>query len=149
MGLGSIFRTIVDRKFLGKEIVKKQIEVYYKQRSLYPDQCQHVHLAQTWLSRQAAHGFSITTPEMESRSYIETLECACIPHPSCAEALGLAILYEEREDIPKDFPEFARSFIKLLGPVMESKEKGNLEQLYRRYNSNMPEKDVAILFGGK
>jgi hypothetical protein len=146
MGLGSFFRSVVDRKFLGKEIVKKQIEIYYQQRNLYPDQSPHIHLAQVWLSRQAARGSNINTQEMQSLSYTETLLFACIPHPRCAEALGLYILYEERPDIPKDFPEFAMSYIKLLGPVIETKEKGNLEQLYQKYNPNMPEEYVEILF---
>jgi hypothetical protein len=147
MGLGSFFRSIVDRKFLGNDIVKKQIEIYYQQRHLYPDQAQHFHLAQTWLSRQSAHGVNISTQNMQNQSYAKTLLLACIPHPQCAEALGLFILYDELPDIPKDFPEFAMSYMQLVAPVVEIKEKGNLEQLYRKNNPNIPEEYIDILFG--
>ena len=126
MGLGRFFRSVVDRHFLGKDIVKKQIEIYYQQRNLYPDQPPHIHLSQVWLSRQAAHGANIITQEIQSKSYIETLLFACIPRPRCAEALGLAILYEERPDIPKDFPEFAQSYVQLVGPVIEIKKERQL-----------------------
>ena len=146
MGFGSLFRSVFDRKLMGKEIIKKQIETYYQQRNLYPDQSPHIHLAQVWLSRQAARGANINAQEIQSLSYTETLLIACIPHPHCAEALGLFILYEEHPDIPKDFPEFAMSYIKLLRPAIEAKEKGNLEQLYRKYNHNIPKGYVELLF---
>ena len=147
MGLGSFFRSVVDRQFLGKDIVKKQIEVYYQQRHLYPDQSPHIHLAQVWLSRQAAHGRDITAQEMQLLSYTETLLCACVPHPQCAEALGLYVLFKERPDIINDYQDFSVSYMRLIGPVMEIAEKGTLEPLYRKYNPTIPEDYIEILFG--
>lgn len=146
MGLFDFARSLVDRQFLGKEIIRKQIEVYYQQRKMYPDQCQHIHLAQTWLSRQSARGANINSQEIQSMSYEETLLIACIPHPRCAEALGLFVLYDESPDIPRAYPEFAQSYLNLLSPVMESKKQGNLKQLYRKHNSNMSEENVNMLF---
>jgi len=76
LGLGKFFRSIIDRRFLGQDIVKKQIEIYYQQRNLYPDQPQHIHLAQVWLSRQAAQGENVNAQEMQLLSFTETLFCA-------------------------------------------------------------------------
>jgi hypothetical protein len=147
MGLGNFLKSVVDREFLGRDIVKKQIEIYYQQKNLYPDQAQHVHLAQVWLSRQSAHGHNISSPEMQMLSYTETLLCACVPHPQCAEALGLYILYKERPDIINDYPHFCHSFEALIGPVMQAQEDGKMEALYRKYNPNVPKEYMEILFG--
>jgi hypothetical protein len=147
MGLGRFLLNVVDRKFPGKDIVRKQIEAYYQQRSTYPDQAQHIHLAQVWLSRQEAQGINISSTEMQSLSYTETLACACIPHPQCAEALGYFILYSERPDIATGYPEFSASFHQLMKPVWESQKRGTLEKLYRKYNPNMKEEYMDILFG--
>ena len=63
MRLGGFFRGLVDLKFAGRDIIKEQIEAYFKERSLDPDQAQHVHLARAWLSRQAFWGDDINSPE--------------------------------------------------------------------------------------
>ena len=149
MGLGTFLRSIVDRKYLGKNTVKKQSEIYYIQRNLYPDQPPHRHLAQTWLSRQSALGREINSQEMQNQAYSETLICACIQHPVCAEALGLFTLSQERPDIFKDYEEFGERFTQLIFPVLDLDEKGALEPLYRKYNPNMTEAEIKILFAKK
>jgi hypothetical protein len=145
MGLGGLFRSVVDRKFLGKEIITKQIEVYYKQRSIYPDQAQHVHLAQVWLSRQSAHGIDINSSQAQTLSYTETLLFACVQHPTCAEALGLFILHKERPDIINDYREFSVRFDQIMKPVWEAKENGELNELYRKLNPNMQKDDMETI----
>ena len=145
MGLGSFFRSVVDREFLGKDIIKKQIEIYYQQKRLYPDQPQHIHLAQVWLSRQAAQGLNISSLEVQTAAYYKTLLSACIPHPQCAEALGLYILLQERPDIVNDYRYFSESFHHHFDNLMKLDTK-RLRELYIRYNPNMKKDDVDSLF---
>lgn len=146
MGLGSFFRSIFSRKYSGRAVVETQIKIYNQQRNAFPDQSPHIHLAQTWLSRQNARGKDTNNELMQMTAMHETLLFACIPHPRCAEALGLYILYKEQPRIVSAFPEFSDAFNKLVVPVMELKEKGALEPLYRKYNPTISEDDIKELF---
>jgi hypothetical protein len=145
MGVVSFLRGIVDLKYAGKDLVKKQIEAYYKEKNLDPDQPQHVHLARAWLSRQAFWGDDVTLPEEINRAYSETLQCACVAHPDCAEAFGLFILHQERSDIVKEYPEFSVRFKQLIKPVMEAVDSSMLKMLYGRFNPDMDEEIMRII----
>lgn len=145
MGVVSFLRGIVDLRYAGKNLVKKQIESYYKERNLDPDQPQHVHLARAWLSRQAFWGDDVTLSEEIKRAYFETLQCACVAHPACAETFGLFILHQERSDIVEEYPEFSVRFKQLIKPVMEAVDSGMLKMLYRRFNPDMDEEIMKIM----
>ena len=147
MRLGGFFRGLVDLKFAGRDIIKKQIEAYYKERSLDPDQAQHVHLARAWLSRQAFWGDDINSPEEQTRAYTVTLQCACVAHPECAEAFGLFILHQERPDIVDQYPEFSARFKQIMRPVLDAKESGTLRRLYRKCNPTIKEEDIETIEG--
>jgi len=145
MGIFNFFRQVVDSGHLGRETVKKQIEVYYMQRNLYPDQAPHVHLAQTWLSRQKANGADITDGELQTKSYGVTLLLACIPHPRCAEALGLQVLLEERPDIFSRHPEFKSAYKNYVESLLDMPKEAVMK-LYRINNPQMPEESISMLF---
>lgn len=145
MGLGSFLKGVVDPKFAGQDIIKKQIEAYFKERSLDPNQTQHVHLARAWLARQAFWGDDINSPEEQTRAYKVTLHCACVVHPTCAEAFGLLILHQERPDIVDQYPEFSVQFKQIFKPVLEAEQSGMLRRLYRKLNPNIKEDDMEMI----
>ena len=147
MGLGGFLRGLFDLKFTGKDLIKKQIGAYYNERSLAHDQPQHVHLARAWLSRQAFWGDDINLPEEQTRAYTVTLHCACVAHPTCAEAFGLLILHQERPDIVDQYPEFSVRFRQIMKPVLDAEESGTLRRLYRKFNPTMKEDDMEMIEG--
>jgi hypothetical protein len=147
MGLVGFLRGLVDLKFAGRDIIEKQIEAYYKERSLDPGQAQHIHLARAWLSRQAYWGDDINSPEEQTRAYTVTLHCACVAHPTCAEALGLLVLRLERPDIMEQYPECFVRFKQVMKPVLDAEQSGTLRKLYRKFNPTMKEDDMEMIEG--
>ena len=145
MGLGGFLRGLVDLKFAGKNIIKKQIKAYFKERSLDPNQAQHAHLSRAWLLRQAFWGDDINSPEEQARAYRVTLQCACVPHPACAEAFGLFVLHQERPDIVDQYPEYSVRFKQILKPVLEAEQSGMLRRLYRKHNPTIKEDDMETI----
>jgi hypothetical protein len=140
MGIGKFIKGIIDSKTLGKNIIEKQVDIYQKQRQLFPKHDPHTHLAQTWLSRMATHGKNVNDPDLQTLAFSETYSCACIPPPYCARALGLYILYKERPDIIGAYPEFKEEFAGLMLPVMQAQDNGTDKELYKKYNPAMSEK---------
>lgn len=136
MDIGRFFKSIVNTKTTGEEIVKKQVEIYYQYKGKYPDKEPHDWLANTYLSRRATQGENINDPDLQMVACTETFLCACLPEPDCIRALGLYILYKERPDIIGEHPKFSEEYEKLIGSIvkLQGKNPKELEKLYKKYN---------------
>ena len=138
MGIGKLFRSVLDKKFLGEEVVKKQEEGYRVYQERHPGMDPHYYLQMVWLSRMAAHGKDPNDPALKILAGTETFLCACIPPPPhCATALGLYILFKEAPHVIKAHPLFGEEFNRLVEPVLEAQAKGTIEELHRKYNPNL------------
>jgi len=130
-------QSIFDSRVLAEETVNKQVELFGKSQALFPNEEPHFHLAQTWRSRAVVHGQNPDDPNVQMLSFTETYQFACVPPPQCARALGLYILYKERQDVLEQMTELQEEFGRLMGPVHAAIANGTLESLYRRYNPKM------------
>jgi hypothetical protein len=135
--MAGFLRTLYDDKALGLAIIRKQEEIFEKQRQLFPGHDPHTWLAQVWLSWMAAGGKNPNDPALQMAAYAETGLFACLPIPDCATALGLYILYKERPYIIERHPEFAERYSRIMAPVFEATNNGMMGQLYRRRNPGM------------
>jgi hypothetical protein len=137
MGFGTFFKSLVDKKVLGEETVKKQQEFYKKYQENYPGLDPHSYLQAVWISRMAAHGKDPNDPALKMVAGTETFLCACVPPPHCATALGLYILFKESPHVIKAYPYFGEEFNRLMNPVLEAQKNGTIEELYKQYNPNL------------
>ena len=69
----------------------------------------------------------------------ETYLCSCVEPPLCARALGLYFLFKEHPHVVEKYPKFAKEFDELIKPVLEARNNGTIDDLYRQYNPNMAE----------
>lgn len=128
--LKSLFST----KASAKEFIESIEFSYNKHRSHFPGKNQHFYLAQAWLAYMQAKGASIDEPAIQEAAFTTTYQIACIPHPDCGKALGIFLLYRER---PNDIDsETEATFNSIYVPVMEAQEKGTIEELYKKHNSD-------------
>lgn len=134
MGIKKFLQSVFDPRVLAEETVNKQVEVYLKHRELFPNEEPHFHLAQTWRSRAAVNGQDPDDEAVQAASFIDTYQFACVPHPDCAKALGIFILYKERPDLLEQLTHMQEEFGLLMGPVHAAMEEGSIEELYREYN---------------
>lgn len=139
MGIGNLLRSCIDMQFCGEEIIRTQIQIFNKNRNLYPSNNQHYALALTWLARMRCHGLDNNDPFVQKRAFIDTYLYACLPPPECARALGLYIIYKENKGIVEAYPKFQEEYARLMLPVYRAEEEGRLEQLYGEYN---PEQEI-------
>ena len=79
---------------------------------------------------------------MQIVSFTETMQFACLPYPGNVRALALYIVYKERPDIVRRYPRFSEEFNKLMAPVMAAIGSGSIEDLYHKYNPNMPKQNT-------
>ncbi len=137
MGIVRFFRSVFNREILGEEIVSQQEKIYRLSGKIFPDADLHDRLVGLWISRMRARRKNIEEEEIEKMlARAQTALFACAPPPGSVRALGLYFIYKEHPDIILSCPKFGKEFEKLMMPVFVAKEKGSLEQLYRRYNPN-------------
>ncbi len=131
------FRNLIDRESLAVDVIKKQIDTFYEQQRYFPNDDQHAHLAQVFLSRKSAQGEDISSQYAQNFAFAATFIFACIPPPDCARLLGIALLAEERPDIMRDFPYYKNEFLRGMEPLQKMQDEGRLEQKYKKQNPNM------------
>ena len=137
MGIGRFLKSLVNPEAMGEEIIAMQEKAYRKAEEMYPGAEPHMLLAQVWLTRMAAHGKNPMDEIMQTLSFSETVQFACVPPPKNVRALGLYFIYKERPDILRSFPKFGIEFEALMSPVSKATENGTLDEIYRRYNPKM------------
>jgi hypothetical protein len=140
---GSIYK-----KYAFRHTLQKQIEMYHIKRKQSPDQAQHMHLAEVWLSRRATFGMDPFDESIQARSYVMTFLYACLPHPVCAEALGLyTVLSEYPERVINRYPEFMNRYKEIMNPF-RGMAKPDLKELYLKHNKNTPDEFIDTMLEG-
>lgn len=137
MSFGSFFKSLTSPEAMGDEIIGTQERLYRELAAKHPDREPHQLLAQVWLGRMAAHGNDVRDELFQQRAFSDTIQCACLPPPKNARALGLWFIYKERPDILERFPKFGREYETLMRPVLAAMKDGMFMELYRRYNPQM------------
>lgn len=110
---------------------------YHKHRDSFPGHDSHFYLAQAWLAYMAGKGRNIDNPDIQQAALTTTYLCACVPHPKCARALGLFLLYRERPEEYEKSKQLQDEFNELILPVIEAQDKGTILDLYRKYNPKL------------
>jgi len=137
MSIGSFFKSLVSPEAMGDEIIALQERMYRDLAEKHPSDEPHQLLARVWLSRMAAHGNDVRQEAFQQRAYSDTIQCACLPPPKNARALGLWFIYKERPDILELFPKFGLEYETLMLPIFTAMENGTFMELYRRFNPQM------------
>lgn len=137
MGIGRFFKSLVNREVMGEELVAVHEKVYRQAERMHPDAEPHMLLAEVWLTHMAAYGKNPLDQMMQTLSFSETMQFACVPPPNNVRALGLYFIYKERPDILQAYPKFGVEFGSLMKPVFKAMENGSIDELYQRYNPRM------------
>ena len=125
----------VSGETLGDLTIETVVAMYEKAQRQQPEEEPHIWLGNVWLGRaKEVHNVNIEDPKMHKAALYETYLCSCVEPPLCARALGLYFLFKENSDIIEKYPKYAEEFDELIAPVLEAREKGTLEELYRSYN---------------
>ena len=107
---------------------------YKSYQVTFPGKDPHYYLARVWLSFKAMYGANPRDETLQMAAFSSTYLLACIPPPRCARALAIHLLSQERPDVIEKYKELETEFGELFLPVLEAKEKGTVDELYRRYN---------------
>lgn len=149
MGLGKFFKSIVSPTALADEIIRLQIAACDEARKLYPGADPHVLLNHAWVSRMAARGaVDPMLPETHQKGFVITWPFSLVEWPHNARALGLYVLNEERPDITKAHPQYAREFDSLLQPIGRLTKSNLFFETYERKNPNMAYEATREFEGG-
>ena len=134
----SFLKSILSTKNNCKYFIESIEASYRKHRNAFPGYDPHFYLAQAWTAYMTAgKGFKIDDPEIKLAAFPTTFLSSCIPHPKCAWALGVLLLYRDRpEELGKN-KQFLDEFNELMSPVMEAEARGTTGDLYQKYNPNM------------
>lgn len=148
MNLIKLFWGSINTKYGCRHTLRMQTKLYDMQRMQFPDRDQHMHLAEVWLSRRATFGTNVQDEEIQTRSLVMTFLYACLPHPTCAEALGLyTVLSEYPEEVTNRYPEFMNRYKELLNPF-RGIAKPDLRKLYTKYNQHAPDEFIDTMLEG-
>jgi len=138
MGIGRFFKSIVDPRTMGEEIIAAQAKSYKVAEKTYPNGEPHLFLMQVWLGRMTLRRqVNPYSHEAQMLAYNETYSFVCLQPPDNHRALGLHFVREERPDIFHAFLEFQVELDRLMYPIIAAQEKGTLENLYRKFNPRM------------
>ncbi len=136
----NLFDQSMSEEALGDQTVDTIVSMYEKSQRQQPHEEPHVWLGNAWLGRaEARHDVDIHTPGMLKVALYETYLCSCVKPPLCARALGLYFLFKEHPHVVEKYPKFAKEFDELIKPVLEARNNGTIDDLYRQYNPNMAE----------
>jgi len=134
MGLGNFFKSLVNSEVAGDQTIAAIELVYRVQQSGKLDEDPHQGLARVYLMRKSGLGKlrkdAKSLNDADMAGYINS----CVPPPYNIRALALFLLFSEREDIMKRYPKFLLEYGELMAPVYEARDKGKLDELYRKYN---------------
>jgi len=136
MGLGNIIKGFFNEAALGDSTIETIQTMFLRVQRQQPNEEPHAWLASIWLVRMKAWGRDISNPDI---ALVQTYLHACIKPPLCARSLGLHFLYKENPRIIEKYPNYAKEYASLMGPVLKAQEDGTIDQLYRRYNPKMSE----------
>lgn len=133
-----------DGEALGDQTIETVVSMYEKARRQQPEEEPHIWLGNVWLGRaQAEHDVDINEPGILEIALSETYLCSCVKHPHCARALGLYFLFKEHAHLIEKHPKYAMELDELMGPVLEARDNGTIDQLYRTNNPNTAARDGA------
>ncbi len=138
--MGWIWKTLkgfVDPRAAGESIIEKQVEVYRQSQQLNPSAEPHYFLMLVYLSRMVIHGKNPKHPLMQAEALAKTCEYACLPFPNNVRALGISLVQFVRPDVMQQCPDFEREYSDLMAPVHEARQRGQFDNLYRKYNPTM------------
>lgn len=131
------FEQSMSEEALGDQTIDTIVSMYEKSQRQQPHEEPHVWLGNVWLGRaEAVHDVDISDPRILKIALYETYLCSCVQPPLCARALGLYFLFKEHSEIIEKYTKFAKEFDELIGPVIEARDNGTIDELYRRYNPN-------------
>jgi len=128
---------IFDPRASGESIIERLETTYREAVATNPNAEPHQILWAVYLSRIATHGKKPESEEVQAEAAEMTLEYACLPFPDNVQALGIAFINLERPDILQQCPDIKSRYTELMAPVREARQRGQLEELYRKYNPTM------------
>jgi hypothetical protein len=137
MSIFEFIKAIFSAKYICEYFIEGIEFSYHKHRENFPGSDPHFYLAQAWLAYMKAKGENINSTDMQMAAFTTTYLCACVPHPKCARALGIFLLYRERPEKIKKRKVLQDEFNQLILPVLEAQKNGSILNLYREYNPNM------------
>jgi len=76
-------------------------------------------------------------PALHKPAFVATYIYASVPPPDGARALGLWILLNTRPTIAEKYPSLGQEYNRLVSPVFEAQQNGELHALYARYNPKL------------
>lgn len=128
----------INEEAIGDQIIDTIVLMYEKAQQQQPQEEPHVWLGNVWLGRAGAkHDVDIHNSNMLKVALYETYLCSCVKPPLGARALGLYFLFKEQSAIIEQCPKFAEEFNDLINPVIAARDKGTLDELYKKYNPRM------------
>jgi hypothetical protein len=107
---------------------------HQKHATLCPGLDPHIYLSQAWIAYFKAKGGDEKDPDINEIALHTTYLVACVPAPACARALGLFMFYRERGEDLQQLPHLVKEFNAIIRPVIEAKEAGTQDQIYKRLN---------------
>ncbi|MGH8015547.1 MAG: hypothetical protein ACREBV_05105 [Candidatus Zixiibacteriota bacterium] len=110
---------------------------YQRHKEMYPGHDPHFYLAQAWLAFMKAKGHEVDDGSLAEVALSTTALLSCIPHPECARALGILILFRERKDDLQELPKLIDEFNQLTKPILLAQDSGEIKRLYDLYNPIM------------
>ena len=137
MSIFKFIKSIFNTKYSCQYFLESNKLSYHKHRDNFPGYDPHFHLAQAWLSYMKGKGKNINSQDIQGAAFSTTYLTACVPHPECARALGIFLLYRERPEEIQKSKDFQDEFNHLILPVMKAQENGTISELYKKYNPNM------------
>jgi hypothetical protein len=137
MGFIRFFKSLVNHKVLGEEIIDSIEKSYYKFGKQMEGEDIHYILANVWLKRRMLHGEKVYNEFGQTVAMNETYLFACVPPPMCAKAFGIYMIKKEAPQVLEKHPEFLGDYNKIMAPVMKALDDGTIDLLYRKYNPTL------------
>lgn len=134
---------IIDPRASGESIIERIQAIYREGIAANPQAEPHQALWAVYLSRIATHGKNPQSEAVQAEAAAATKDFSCLAFPDNVEALGIAFINFERPDILQQCPDITARFTALMAPVREAQQRGQLEELYKRYNPTMAAMSAA------
>ena len=138
MALRRFLRDRIDPWARAWRTVQRCQKMYEQSKGRHPNMEPHQLLGCLWhatrrIRRRTRH------PDLHKPAFAATYLYACVPPPDGARALGLWVLSNTRPEIAEKYPCFSEEYSRLMNPVFEAQQKGQLDVLYRRHNPRLAE----------
>lgn len=142
-------KSLFSKKALAIETVETQEKLYMQARRQNPNKEPHELLMGVYLGRRQVIGDDITRDGVQMAAETETEMFACLQDPYCAKALGLYMLYKERDTnkgLIKHYPAHQEAYARLVSQLFYLKENEPevYELIYSKYNPKMGFENYGI-----